>query len=55
MDDAQYERWQTLCEEIAKEQDPQRFSRLVEELLQELHLKEQRLKGGEVKGSSAAD
>jgi len=38
------ERWQILCERIAEEQDPQRFTRLVEELLEELRKKEERLK-----------
>lgn len=50
----QYERWQTLCEEIAKENDARRFSKLVEELLEELRRKEERLKGPDNKGTSAA-
>jgi hypothetical protein len=55
MQGPQYERWRDLCEQIATEQDAVRFSQLVEELLKELHQKEQRFKGGEAKGSSAAD
>jgi hypothetical protein len=48
------ERWRDLCEQVAKENDPSRFSQLIEELLEELHRKEERLKSGEAKGSTAA-
>lgn len=37
------ERWKQLCEEIAAEQDPARFSSLVEELIALLDEKERRL------------
>lgn len=39
------ERWQQLCKLVAEEKDPVRFSQLVQELLEELHNKEERLKG----------
>ena len=39
------ERWQHLAARVAAEQDPAQFTRLVKELLEELRLKEERLKG----------
>lgn len=38
------ERWRKLCEQIAEEEDPARFSELVKELLAELEAKDKRLK-----------
>lgn len=43
MKDAQLEHWRELCSQIAEEQDPKRFSELVQELLQELERKKQHL------------
>ena len=40
---AQKEKWQRLCEQIAMEQDPTRFMALVDELNKMLEAKEQRL------------
>lgn len=40
---AQHERWKRLCEQIAVEQDPARFTSLVDELNKLLEQKEQRL------------
>ena len=40
----QKERWKQLCEQVADEKDPARFSKLVAELLEELKQKDQRLK-----------
>ncbi len=40
---AQQERWKKLCEQIAVEQDPARFTTLVDELNKLLEQKEQRL------------
>ena len=40
------ERWMRLCQQIAEEQDPVRFSELVKELLAELDAKDKRLKTG---------
>ena len=42
----QRERWRILCERIADEEDPDRFSKLVQELLAELEAKDKRLKSG---------
>ena len=39
------ERWRILCEQIANEQNPARFTELVIQLLEELRNKEERLKG----------
>lgn len=39
----QIERWKQLCEAIASEQDPARFSSLVKELIALLDEKERRL------------
>ena len=50
----QQERWRTLCEEIANERDPGRFSQLIERLLEELHKKEETLNGSEPDQGSAA-
>ncbi len=38
------EQWRLLCEQIANEQNPERFSELVAELLAELEKKDKRLK-----------
>lgn len=54
MQGTQHERWQTLCEDTARENDPHRFSKLVEELLEELRRKEERLKNPQNKSTSAA-
>lgn len=40
---SQKEKWQWLCEQIAVEQDPKRFTTLVNELNRLLEEKEQRL------------
>lgn len=40
---AQLERWREVCEQIAVEQDPERFTTLVDELNELLEAKEQRL------------
>jgi len=53
MEGPQLERWRELCAQIAEENDPVRFSELVNELLQELDKKKQRLPGGT--GQTAAD
>jgi len=44
MEGAVKERWIELCELITKEQDPQKFLALIEELNGLLEVKEQRLK-----------
>jgi hypothetical protein len=44
MDGPYKERWQKLCNLVAEEKDPVRFSQLIAELLEELHKKEGRLK-----------
>ena len=41
------ERWRKLCEQLAEEQDPARFSKLVKELLAELEAKDKRLKSAD--------
>lgn len=38
------ERWQELCKLIAEEKDPDRFTELTRELLEELRKKDERLK-----------
>lgn len=38
------ERWKQLCEQVAEERDPQRFSELMAELLEALRKKDERLK-----------
>ena len=38
------ERWRTLCEQAAKEQDPEKLLELVQEINRMLEEKEQRLK-----------
>ena len=38
------ERWQQLCGLIAEEQNPARFTQLIQELLEELRKKEERLR-----------
>ena len=43
MQGEQKERWKYLCEQVAEEHDPQQFSELVAELLDELRKKDQRL------------
>jgi len=40
---AQKERWQHVCEQVAVEQDPARFQQLVDELNDLLEAKERRL------------
>lgn len=40
----QKERWMRLCEQIAEERDPVRFSKLARALLAELEAKDKRLK-----------
>lgn len=44
MQGEQKERWQRLCEQVADERDPQRFNKLMAELLEELKNKDERLK-----------
>ncbi len=39
------EHWKNLCQRVADERDPQRFSELVAELLEELKKKDERMKG----------
>ena len=46
------DRWQELCKLVAEEKDPERLSRLVRELLDELRKREEHLKHP-VKGSAA--
>ena len=46
------EHWMHLCELIAEEQDPTRFSQLTKQLLAELEAKEQRLKSATKDSSS---
>lgn len=46
--------WRKLCESIQDEQDPQRLSELVDQLLKALDDRREELRGnGEYKGSSA--
>ena len=51
MDGLNWERWQELCTLVAQEKDPARFSLLMQELLDELRKKEERLYPA--KGSAA--
>ena len=53
MDGEFKERWQQLCALVADEKNPVRFSQLVDELLDELRKKEQRLKGSRSQSSAA--
>jgi hypothetical protein len=53
MDGELKERWQKLCALVADEKNPVRFSQLVEELLDELRRKEQRLKDSSSRSSAA--
>ena len=41
MDGKYQERWQQVCALVAAEKDPTRFSQLIQELLEELHKKEE--------------
>ena len=43
MDGSNKEHWQELCTQVAEEKDPARFSLLIQELLDELRKKEERL------------
>ena len=47
------ERWQTLCEEAAIEQDPERLLALIQEINRLLENKEQRLAKGQRKKTAA--
>jgi len=51
---AQKEHWMRLCELIAEEQDPVRFSELTAQLLAELEAKDRRLNAGAGKSASNA-
>jgi hypothetical protein len=48
------ERWYTLCEQAAIEQDPERLMALIEEINQLLGEKEQRLQQRRAEGTNAA-
>jgi len=48
------ERWQSLCEQASKEQDPQVLMKLIEEINLLLEQKEQRLQRPRADGESAA-
>jgi hypothetical protein len=48
------ERWQALCEQAAKEEDPQILMKLIEEINLLLEQKEQRLQQPRADGKSAA-
>lgn len=49
----QKEYWMHLCEQAAKEQDPDKLMELVREINRLLEEKERRLKRGSAKGSAA--
>jgi len=49
------ERWQKLAEQVAEEQDPNRFTDLVAQLLAELDKKAERLKGPSKDNSGKAE
>ena len=44
MDGPFKDRWQELCKQVADEKDPAIFTELVKELLEELRMKDERLK-----------
>ncbi len=44
MEGSHLDRWQELCKLVAEEKDAARFSQLIQELLEELRKKEERLK-----------
>ncbi len=46
------EHWLHLCELVAEEQDPARFSELTKQLLAELEAKDRRLKSGDEENSA---
>ncbi len=51
MDGLYKERWQELCKQVAEEKDSLRFEQLVQQLLEALRQKEERLK--KAKGTAA--